>query len=156
MKKKVAAGALLVLFDAVLLPSCWASVGTPMLGHEHCRYTPSVEECQGAASRLITEHCLRDCIIDQCRKAVPNCNAKAVAECARRSSEHVDGKTGGFVPLGPQTCLLPGNEVNWCQLDQSPDCQAYSMVHELAHMCGWHDGEAGFGVPGEGGSFLCL
>jgi hypothetical protein len=29
------------------------------------------------------------------------------------------------------------------------------LVHELAHTCGWHDGDVGKGVPGDTGFFTC-
>ncbi len=46
---------LLFLVGALGLPSCvLLSSGTPMLGHEHCRYLPTLEECQGEAARLIS------------------------------------------------------------------------------------------------------
>jgi hypothetical protein len=31
------------------------ALGTPMLGHENCRYMPTVEECQSAATSSITD-----------------------------------------------------------------------------------------------------
>jgi hypothetical protein len=153
---RAVSGGLFFLISAMLFLSCSTFVGTPMLGHEYCRNLPTVEECQAEAARLITDHCLRDCIIDQCRKARPHCNAQVVAKCSELSATHAEGRTGGFVPRGPQTCERPGKELNWCQVEQSPRCQAQAMVHEAAHMCGWHDAEVGKGVPGEDGRFQCL
>jgi hypothetical protein len=148
-------GRLVSVISAMCVLSCSVFTSTPMLGHEHCRNLPSVEDCQGTASRLITDHCLRTCIIEKCSKAEPLCDATAVAQCAELSRGHLQGQTGGFVLPGPQTCRVPANEIFWCQIEQSPRCQEQSMVHELAHLCGWKHGE-GQGVPGDDqGEFRC-
>ena len=154
---KIPWGRLVSSISVVSFLSCSVFVGTPMLGHEHCHNLPTVEGCQETAASLIKDPCLLACIINQCRKAEPHCNATAVADCSRLSLKHPEGKTGGYVPPGPQTCERPGEEIYWCQLDQSPRCQEQSMVHELAHMCGWHHGD-GQGVPGDEageGRFRC-
>src|SRR5829696_6252075 len=136
------------LTSAVCVLSCFG--GTPMLGHENCKYMPTVEDCQAAANSLITDKCLRNCIIDQCRKGLTLCGAQVVAECSKGSAGHPEGEKAGYVVRGPQTCKMPKKWVNWCQLPQSPRCQELSMLHERAHACGWHHNE-GKGVPGQDG-----
>jgi hypothetical protein len=141
---------LLFLMGALWLPSCSVRASTPMLGHENCDYLPSVEDCQETASRLITDDCLRDCVIEQCSKGLALCGAEVVARCSELALEHPEGKTGGYVLAGPQTCEMPKKYVNWCQVEQSPRCQELSMVHERCHACGWRHGQ-GKGVPGDDG-----
>jgi hypothetical protein len=144
--KTVGGGLFLII--AVCVLSCFG--GTPMRGHDNCRYMPSVEDCQSAAGSLITDKCLRDCIIDQCRGGLTLCGAHVVAACSLRSIEHPEGEKAGYVVRGAQTCNMPKKWVNWCQLPQSPRCQELSMVHERAHACGWrHDEDKG--VPGDDG-----
>jgi hypothetical protein len=121
-----------------------------MLGHENCKYLPTVEECQTAANSLITDKCLRDCIIGQCRKGLTLCGAHVVAECSLRSLENPDSEKAGYVVRGPQTCEMPKKWVNWCELPQSPRCQEQSMLHERALACDWHHNESK-GVPGQDG-----
>ena len=72
-----------------------------------------------------------------------------VAECAK--TDDFGNKKGGFVlPREPrQTCLDPVKEINWCQVSTPPKCQELTMVHELAHACGWKENTTGFGVPGD-------
>src|SRR6185436_5068839 len=120
----------------VLPASC--SSGTPMLGSETCNHMPTVEDCQATADNLITDKCLRDCVIDQCRRGQAVCGAEVVATCAERSFENPQGKKGGYVLRGTQTCEMPKKWVNWCQIEQSPRCQDLSMLHERCHACGWH------------------
>ena len=71
-----------------------------MLGHEHCRNLPTFEECQNTAASLISDPCLRDCIIGQCRRAEPICAASAQSSCAVLSSRHAVGRTGDSFHLG--------------------------------------------------------
>lgn len=140
---------LLLAVSASCVLSCIE--GTPMLGAERCRYMPTVEECQGAAASLITDKCLRDCVIDQCRRGQVVCGAEVVAKCSEKSlASPQNSKKGGYVQEGPQTCEMPRGYVDWCQIDQSPRCQELSMVHERAHACGWRHND-GMGVPGDDG-----
>ena len=129
---------------------CACAPGTPMLGHERCLYMPTVEECQSAAASLIDDFCLRNCVIDQCRRGQALCGAEVVAYCDKLAAKDPTGHTGGYVASGPQTCEMPKRYVNWCQIEQSPRCQELSMVHERAHACGWHHKD-GKGVPGPDG-----
>lgn len=49
-----------------------------------------------------------------------------------------------------KACLVPLDELHWCEVQVPASCRPLMMVHELAHTCGWeHD--AGMGVPGNGG-----
>jgi len=129
---------------------CACASGTPMLGYDRCRYLPTVEDCQMAAAYLIDDTCLRNCVIEQCARGQVVCGAEVVAQCDKLAAAHPKGHTGGYVVPGPQTCEMPKQYVNWCQIEQSPRCQELSMVHERAHACGWHH-EDGKGVPGEDG-----
>lgn len=144
-------GMLVLMVSSVCTVSCFE--GTPMLGHERCHYMPSVEECQTAAASLITEKCLRDCVIDQCSKGQTLCGAEVVAQCSERSVGNLKGRKGGYVFDKAQTCEMPKRWVDWCQIEQSPRCQELSMVHERAHACGWHHRE-GKGVPGDEGRIV--
>ncbi len=147
-RMKTPALGLLFAMTAVCVLSCWE--GTPMLGNERCRYMPTVEACQSTAASTITDFCLRNCVIEQCKRGQVVCGAEVVAICAQRSVEQPEGEKGGYVLPGPQTCEMPKRYVDWCQVDQSPRCQELSMVHERAHACGWHH-EQGKGVPGQRG-----
>lgn len=145
---KIPGAPLLFAISAGCALSCAAS--TPMLGHDRCEYLPTVEGCQSTADYLITDPCLRDCVIDQCRRGQAICGADVVAECSELALQHPPNPPGGYVRPGPQTCEMPKRYVSWCQVDQSPRCQELSMVHERAHACGWlHHG--GKGVPGQDG-----
>lgn len=146
-------GTLFTAFAALTIPSCASTHGTPMRGSADCRYVPSVEDCWEVADR-IEDFCLKSCVIHKCRGNVKLlCDEPIDLECVDRSKQS-GGDVGGFVRRGPQTCELPKEEVNWCQLQRSPPCQALMMVHELAHACGWHHFE-GKGVPGDTGELQC-
>ena len=114
---------------------------------------PTVEDCQATAASLITDKCLRDCVIDQCRRGQTVCGAEVVATCSKRTLEQPTKPPAGYVFDKGQTCEMPKRYVDWCQIEQSPRCQELSMVHERAHACGWHHGE-GMGVPGDDGQIL--
>lgn len=145
---------LMLILGAISLFSCMAYNYTPMRGSENCRYVPSVEDCQAVADR-IEDFCLRTCVIHMCRgDAEISCDEVVQVECVERAAKRGDD-VGGFVARGPQTCELPTEELNWCQLPRTPLCQARIMVHELAHACGWHHLD-GKGVPGNEGSVRCL
>jgi hypothetical protein len=144
---------LLFLSGAVLLVSC-ASMGTPM--HGTCRHMPTVEACQAAADKYITDDCLRNCVRHLCVEGTAKCGAEEEIPgyCALR--QRADGVTGGYVPkpkqVGeendpPRTCTLPRKKMDWCELDISPTCASQMMVHELSHACGWPE-YGGKGVPG--------
>jgi len=137
--------------------SCEALTGTPMPGAGDCQYVPTIQDCERVAER-ITETCLHDCVIDLCTNAKIVCTDETAKQCAKTTQQF--GKTnGGFViPREPrQTCLDPVKEINWCQVSTTPKCQELTMVHELAHACGWPEGLAGIGVPGDtnGGEIKC-
>lgn len=134
--------------------SCASLNGTPMRGSADCRYVPSVEDCWAAADR-IEDFCLKSCVIRLCRgdgRVV--CNESVQEQCVERAVGNTTGSVGGFVRRGPQTCEVPKEEVNWCQLPRSLPCQALIMIHELAHACGWHHFQ-GQGIPGDEGSVKC-
>lgn len=150
--KKVVASALIFLSGAALLPSCAVWVGTPMPGSENCRYRPTVEECQATADR-IEDYCLRNCVVRLCRSGKTECNETIQLDCVQRSGAHELGGVGGWVKRGPQTCEHPREDISWCGLPLSPHCQELTMVHELAHACGWHHGD-GSGVPGDSDGVL--
>lgn len=133
--------------------ACASVNGTPMRGSADCRYVPSVEDCQMVADR-IEDLCLRTCVVHLCRRGRAVCNEDIQVECVHRAKESGGNEVGGFVWDIPQTCEVPQDEVNWCQLERSPPCQARMMVHELAHACGWRHGN-GQGVPGDEGSVRC-
>jgi hypothetical protein len=149
-------GAVLILLLGIIsLFSCSTYNYTPMRGSEDCRYVPSVEDCQAVADR-IEDFCLKSCVIRMCRgDANITCDDVVQTECVERSAKHGKDDVGGFVRRGPQTCEMPTEELNWCQLPRTPPCQARIMVHELAHACGWHHLD-GKGVPGNEGSVRCL
>jgi hypothetical protein len=88
---KTIRGGLFFLISGMWILSCSIFGGTPMLGHERCLYMPTVEDCQSAAD-LITDKCLRDCVIDQCRRGQAICGAEVVALCAIRSLENPEGR----------------------------------------------------------------
>ena len=116
---------------------------------ETCRYVPPIQYCEAAAQQ-ITDTCLRDCVVNLCTNAKVVCTGDVtVAECAK--TDDFGNKKGGFVlPREPrQTCLDPVKEINWCQVSTPPKCQELTMVHELAHACGWKENTTGFGVPGD-------
>lgn len=143
-----------MLLWACGVSSCTSINGTPMRGSADCRYVPSVEDCQAVADR-IEEFCLRTCVVRLCRYGRAVCNDDIQNECVRRIGEGEEGAVGGFVWEVEQTCEIPRDEVNWCQMPRSPMCQARMMVHELAHACGWHHLQ-GQGVPGNEGNVRCL
>lgn len=135
------------------MAACASMNGTPMRGSADCRYVPSVEDCQAVGER-IEDLCLRTCVLHQCRRGRAVCGEVVQVQCVVLSSAHPDDPTNAYVPEGPQTCEMPADEVNWCQVPHSPPCQAKIMVHELAHACGWHHKE-GKGVPADEGKFNC-
>jgi hypothetical protein len=94
---KAVCGGLLFLMSAMWLVSCSVFAGTPMLGHENCRYMPTVEECQSAAHSHITDPCLLGCVIDQCRNGLNLCGAGVVATCSALRLNHPESETGGYV-----------------------------------------------------------
>ncbi|ATB33589.1 hypothetical protein [Melittangium boletus] len=123
--------------------------------HPTCRELPTVEECK-AAAQVISYPCLRECVEKQCAGVKVNCASEEIqSACRSKSSE-------GLIALGyvvrfsdkPTSCMNPSREVNWCEQPSSRDCRAISMVHELAHACGWRHGQ-GLGVPGDDGELLC-
>ncbi len=136
------------------MAACASMNGTPMRGSADCRYVPSVEDCQAVGER-IEDLCLRTCVLHQCRRGRAVCGEVAQIKCVQRSGEKKAGGLGGFVYDVDQTCEMPREEVNWCELPRSPPCQAQMMVHELAHACGWHHFD-GNGVPGNDGNLKCL
>ena len=125
--------------------SCSALVGTPMHGFGDCRYLPTVEECQETAELHIEDWELRKCVILQCRDAKPLCHGVVKKRCIEASAQKPEGQRGGQANVGDETDPVP--EFDWCSLPQSPYCQALTMIHELAHTCGWEHGD-GKGVPG--------
>ena len=136
---------LLSLVGAALWSSCSVWLGTPMLGS--CRYLPTVEECQATADR-IESYCLRSCVVHLCRVGKPRCNKVVQLRCALPTFDP-NGERGGWVlDDTPHSCEQPKEEFSWCELPLSPRCQALTVVHELAHACGWHHGD-GNGVPGD-------
>jgi len=141
-------GRLVFAMSIVGVLSCSEIRGHSMKGGEKCLYMPTIEECQSAAASLITDECLRDCVIKHCKEGYAFCGEKVMATCSKLTREHPEGETGGYVYPGTQTCERPKPYVNWCQIGQSPPCQALSMVHERAHACGWDHGD-GMGVPGD-------
>lgn len=150
---------LLLLSGVVLLAACEAINGTPMKRSEFCRYMPSKEECQHEADRLITDDCLKTCVITQCSTGQNVCAADTMAQCAKRTSEvreetkNPNATIAGYVPppeLRGQTCTHPYPAVNWCQVSQPQRCQVLTMLHERAHACGWKHND-GQGVPGDEG-----
>jgi hypothetical protein len=128
---------------------------TPM--HPTCLELPVVEECL-AASRVITDGCLRKCVELQCSGVKVNCHSETI----RKSCEEKTNRAEGSVALGyvdrfsdtPTSCDKPFLTVNWCEEPASRDCRAKAMVHELAHSCGWRHGQ-GFNVPGDNGFLQC-
>jgi hypothetical protein len=140
---------------AALLPA-WSGCAavyqpvTPM--RSTCRNLPTVEECREAAE-VITEPCLKNCVMSQCAGAKIQCDAKALKKCQELGRGR-EGPTGGFVTAGKQTCEQPRQEINWCELTLPRRCRAQAMVHELAHSCGWHHVD-GQGVPGGKGHMEC-
>jgi len=112
---------------------------------------PSVEQCL-SESWMITDDCLRKCVQSQCTGATVTCGDFFTRQkCGEKRG---DGRIGGFVFKGPQSCKIPSSEVQWCDLPIASSCRARAMVHELAHTCGWHDGD-GHGVPGNSGADEC-
>lgn len=89
------------LLGALGIMACASLNGTPMRGSEHCRYVPSVEDCQAVADR-IEELCLRDCVVHMCRVGRPICNETVQLNCVQLSSNHKEGQTGGYVLDGPK------------------------------------------------------
>src|SRR5262245_1010004 len=119
---------LLFWSSAVALLSCSSMGGTPMRGN--CRYLPTVEACQAAADRYITDTCLRDCVRHLCSVGKPKCgkDEDIPLHCATRK-----GEAGGYVPPPlpneRRSCKQPKEEINWCELPYSSDCQAQMAVH---------------------------
>jgi len=129
----------------------------------NCRYLPTVEECQAAADHYIEDECLRECVSHLCVVGRPKCDEAIQLRCAIRKAEGKaeSREVGGYVPLPrpdepPRTCKHPKEDMDWCELPRSPNCQAQFAVHEYAHDCGWHH-EEGKGVPGNHkGEINCL
>lgn len=124
---------------------------TPM-NTTNCTQLPTVEECRTAAE-VIDDDCLRECVMAQCAGVKVNCSEVASRKCAVRR-EQKGQAVGGFVDIEGQTCRIPKEEINWCQIPMSRPCRAKAMVHELAHSCGWlhRDGK---NVPADNGSLQC-
>lgn len=122
-----------------------------MASDSGCRELPTVEQCL-AVARAIGPDCLRGCVMLQCKGVKVKCGEYAKKHCERKDHE---GKVAGFVDRGPQDCKIPKEEMHWCERPMSSLCRAETMVHELAHSCGWHHNE-GYGVPGNEGKLTCL
>jgi hypothetical protein len=148
---KIPVGRLVFGMAAVCVLSCRGV--TSMLGSDRCSYMPTVEDCQSAAASLITDQCLRDCVIGQCRRGQVVCGAEVVARCSEIAVETAPYPPAGYVTPESQTCEMPKNYIAWCQLEQSPRCQELTMVHERAYACGWHH-KGGKGVPGDDGKII--
>lgn len=110
-----------------------------------------MEQCQ-AVARGISHECLRGCVMLLCTGVKIRCGEYARERCGQPREK---GKVGGYVIPGPQDCEIPRNEIQWCQLPLSSRCRAETMVHELAHACGWHH-RGGYNVPGNDGELECL
>lgn len=137
----------------LLLAACSTTKvpGTPMR-QTLCRAVPTVEECR-AAAESVDDTCLRECIQLQCSGVLVKCSDYIQQKC-RDDGKKRRGDIGGFVFRGAQTCRQPKEEIYWCELPMSDKCRAQTMVHELAHSCGWNHGD-GHGVPGDSGELRC-
>jgi hypothetical protein len=144
-------GRLVLVMSLVGVLSCSEIRGKGMTQSSNgCRNTPTIQECQSTAANLITDACLRKCVIEQCASGVIVCGDDTMASCSKRARKNPSKPPAGYVIDHEQTCQMPHNQVHWCQRDQSPKCQDLTMVHEVAHACGWHH-KQGKGVPGNEG-----
>jgi RHS repeat-associated protein len=116
-----------------------------------CKYVGGdCDACARTAAALITDQKLKACVIAQCKRKDVKvlCDKKAKERAKCRAPAPGGGAWGGSAPIGELD--RPTSRVDWCELPVSPKCQIRTMVHELAHTCGWRDGEIGKGVPPQG------
>jgi hypothetical protein len=139
------------LLLCVLLSGCTAAAITETPMTPACRELPAVEECQYFAG-YITDECLRQCVYSQCSQARVLCSGYIQQKC-RDDARH-GGDVGGFVFRGEQSCTNPREEIYWCERPMSRRCRTRTMVHELAHSCGWRHGD-GQNVPERQGGLIC-
>jgi hypothetical protein len=118
-----------------------------------CREVPTIEECQAEAG-FIEDPCLKNCVLKQCSGAKVVCNEHVQQKC-QFLNQQKGSKIGGYVERKEQDCLIPKDEIGWCQIPMSRQCRTKAMVHELAHSCGWKHGE-GHGIPGNNGRLQCI
>ena len=109
-----------------------------------CNNLPSVEECQGSAE-AIQNSCLRQCVTNQCEKALVRCNQLTAQVCREYDANRTsDGKVLGFSSIGSRS--EPVRLIAWCCRQfknpaRNTFCRKEALVHELAHSCGFrHDG----------------
>ena len=113
-----------------------------------CANASTCDACSKQAEK-ITDPKMRSCVIKQCVGKTPklDCSEKRKEQqkCGPSDPKNPDGTWHtASAPQGrPES---PAKEMMWCEYDMTPDCQTKTLVHELAHTCGWKEG-AGGGVP---------
>jgi RHS repeat-associated protein len=117
-----------------------------------CSNVPNEQDVRaGAAS--ITDECLRTCVLRKINEVNINCGWRDQIECKK------DPDLIGYAPRGGQCQVVrawelwkdDNKDMGWCSRKLSSTCQMNGMVHEIAHLCGWKDGEMGKGVPYDSG-----
>jgi len=110
---------------------------------------PTIEECRHAAL-VIDDDLLRTCVQRQCSDIHIEC-----AEWVRRECKEAGMASGSAILAftyttyhGTLHSFFPVKETHWCEESASLECVTNSLVHELAHSCGWKH-EKGNNVPGK-------
>jgi hypothetical protein len=114
---------------------------------------PTVEECREAAMD-ITDDLLRMCVRRQCGEIEVKCSEAIRRKCkedSKNSRRTVLAYT--FATYDSLHLFFPVGETHWCEESASHGCVAKSVIHELAHSCGWHHDE-GKNVPGNNEDIL--
>jgi hypothetical protein len=136
----------LSLITACAAPS---QLGTPMKTNCPPKVElPAVEECRDAAME-ITDELLRMCVLRQCKEIEVQCS-EAIRKRCKELNSNASGKillAYTFTAYGSLHLFYPAKETHWCEEPASHMCIVKSVIHELAHSCGWHHGE-GRAVPG--------
>ncbi|MBK7857431.1 MAG: hypothetical protein IPJ65_02165 [Archangiaceae bacterium] len=98
----------------------------------------------------ITDICLRDCVMRKMGAAKISCDSEAQTVCSENTTMFGGTHSGGKCAVAAWYESSGPNKVLWCNRKISPACRAKAVVHELAHLCGWNEGD-GKGVPFDNG-----
>jgi hypothetical protein len=92
------------------------------------------------AWKIKLDDTLMSCVVSQCGVVEVTCSEWSRKQC-KELSERRGGVTLAFTSSGRETTWYnPVNEIHWCEGPESHACIVKSVIHELAHSCGWDHG----------------
>jgi hypothetical protein len=90
-----------------------------------------------------------NCMRRQCRDITVTCSEWSRRQC-KADSQKLGSAVLAFTLTnshGTHLRFYPVKETHWCEEPASRECIIKSVIHELAHSCGW-DHKQGHNVPG--------